>query len=106
MFKYDNIEIDANWENDNIKSGFTFIIKQFEKRKQSGDTIQSFEHSNLNIDEDRIDDEDYLKEISEKHLKSLSNYNINIELMQIENKNEMGMMLKKLSQFSNEQCDI
>ena len=106
-YKFDKFEFDGEWENDHLMSGFTFKINKFLRHKTLEDNSEFInddyndrneDDDSFDLDPDRIDDDDYVKEEIEKrcNLIKSKNYNIDIDLYHIKTGDNKNILLDKL----------
>lgn len=105
-YKFEKFEFDGHWENDVLKTGFTFKINKFIRHPRGENDSEINENScnnesiedSFDLDMDRIDDDDYVKEEIAKRLALIKSqeYNIDIDLYHIKMGDNKTILMDKL----------
>jgi hypothetical protein len=107
-YKFDKFEFDGQWENDILRSGFTFKVNKFIRHprgENDSDFNENYDYSlnesnddSFELDPDRIDDDDYVKEEIAKRYALIQSreYNIDIDLYHIKTGDNKTILMDKL----------
>lgn len=110
-FKYDKYEFDGEWEDDVLINGFTFKINTFIRMRSEKDYLgeEEYEHNDsdingsrssdsVDIDPDRVDDDEYVRQILAERYKSIhsKDYNIDIDLYHIKSGDNKTNLMNKI----------
>lgn len=100
-YKFDKYEFDGEWADDKLKNGFTFKVNKFIKH-HGDDEMEDFDEKSseesLDLDPDRIDDDDYVREKIAEHYKYIQSkdYKIDIDLYHINTGDSKSNLLNKI----------